>query len=63
MSRRLLRVSKITESHGLPWKKSTCYKLNHVNKIIGLFYKIGGQLYIDLDKVDEIIEDSRVIKK
>lgn len=56
----LVRVSKINSLPiQLPWKVSTIYKINHMNRYPGLFVKLGGGLYLDLDVLDRIIEENR----
>ena len=53
----LLRVSKAVD---LPVVKSTLYKWRHVNKFPGLFVKLSGALFVDLDALNTIIEKGRL---
>jgi hypothetical protein len=56
MLRNLVRLSKAED---LPLTKSTLYKWRHLNKFPGLFVKLGGALFIDLNVLAEIIEAGR----
>jgi hypothetical protein len=51
----LVRVSK---AQGLPFKPQTFYKWWHLKKHPEIFVKIGG-LFVDLDKLEELMEASR----
>ena len=53
----LVRVSKAIS---LPIARSTLYKWKHLGKFPQLFRKIGGMLFVDLDALDRVIEESRV---
>ena len=55
---RIIRVSKIDDDKS-PFKKATLYKLNHRKRYPGLFIKVDGALFIDLDRLDAILEDGR----
>jgi hypothetical protein len=59
LMKNLLRVSRIMDDGSIPWKRSTCYKLKHLNRYPGLFIKLGGQLFIDLNVMEQIIEEGR----
>lgn len=52
----LVRVSK---ADGLPLKKQTFYKWFHCKRNLGIFVKLGGALFVDLDKFQQLIEASR----
>jgi len=52
----LVRVSKAV---GLPFKPQTFYKFFHLKKHLQIFVKIGGSLFIDLDRLEELIDASR----
>jgi hypothetical protein len=56
MRSKLVRISK---GENLPLKRSTLYKWHHLKKFPGLFVKLGGALFVDLDVFDEIIEAGR----
>ena len=55
--KKLLRVSTVVD---LPVVKSTLYKWRHVNKFPGLFVKLSGALFVDLDALNTIIEKGRL---
>jgi hypothetical protein len=60
MKKNLLRISKISRADDLPIEKSTLYKRKHLQKHPGLFVKLGGALFVDLDVLDQIIEAGRI---
>jgi len=43
----------------LPFTKKTCYKFSSSNKHPGLFIKIGGKLFFDMDKWEEMVREAR----
>jgi hypothetical protein len=51
----LIRISQINKIPNFPLKASTCYKWVHTRKHLELFVRLGGGVYINLDKLDEII--------
>lgn len=53
----LLRVSKVNEAPGFPLRKSTLYKWLHCGKHPELFVRLGGAVYVNLDKFDELIQN------
>jgi hypothetical protein len=57
MNTNLLRVSKAV---GLPVVKSTLYKWRHINRFPGLFVKLSGALFVDLDALNRVIESGRL---
>jgi hypothetical protein len=52
----LVRVSK---AEGLPFKQQTFYKWFHLGKYPEIFVKFGGGLFVDLDRLDEVLEAGR----
>jgi len=54
--RNLVRVSK---ADGLPFKKQTFYKMFHTKRNLQIFVKLGGALFIDLDRLEQLIDASR----
>jgi hypothetical protein len=56
----LVRVSK---AEGLPFKPQTFYKWFHLGKFPELFVKFSGALFVDLDRLSELIEKSRPQRK
>ncbi len=57
---RYIRVSKIEEIEGFPFKKSTLYKWRHCQKYPEIFVQLGRSLFIDLEKFWELIESHRL---
>jgi hypothetical protein len=51
----LLRVSKVDQTPDFPLRASTLYKWHHVRKYPELFVRLGGAVYVNLDKLDAII--------
>jgi hypothetical protein len=51
---------RLAQADGLPLKKSTLYKWKHLGKCPGLFVKIGGALFIDLNILQEVVELGRI---
>lgn len=58
MAFNLKKVSKVAEGE-LPWTKATLYKLHHVKRYPGLFVKLGGSLFVDLDVLDRLVQTNR----
>lgn len=52
----LVRVSR---AEGLPFKPQTFYKWHHTRKYPEIFVKLSGALFVDLDRLDQLIENSR----
>ena len=52
----LLRLSKVNETPGFPFRASTLYKWVHLKKHPELFVRLGGAVYVNLDKLDSIIQ-------
>ena len=59
MATDLRRVSKIGRGD-LPFERSTLYKWRHTNKFPGLFVKCAGALFVDVDRLNKILEAGRV---
>jgi hypothetical protein len=53
----LIRVSKWQDSSLVA--KSTLYKMHHLRRYPGLFIKLGGALFVDLDYLSRILEAGR----
>jgi hypothetical protein len=59
--RNLIRVSEIRNlPEPFPWKPSTCYKLKHLKRYPGLFLKLGGALFVDLNVLRDLLEEGRI---
>ncbi len=60
----LVRVSKIKDlPFELPFKPQTFYKMWHMGRNLQIFIKLGGSLFIDIQKLEELIEGSRGQRK
>ncbi len=55
----LKRISQVKPNE-LPFQKSTLYKLRHLGRFPGLFVKLGGALFLDLEQLDRLIEEGRL---
>jgi len=51
----LLRVSKVDETPMFPLRTSTLYRWNRKGKHTELFVKLGGALFVNIDKLEEVI--------
>jgi hypothetical protein len=51
----LLRISKVNGTPGFPLRASTLYKWVHIRKHPEIFTRLGGAVYVNLDKFDELI--------
>lgn len=54
----LIPVSTATPGQ-LPFTKKTCYKFSSEGKHPGLFIKVGGKLFFDMEKWEELVEEGR----
>jgi hypothetical protein len=59
----LLRVSKANETPGFPLRSSTLYKWLHCRKHPELFVRLGGAVYVNLDRLDSIIARGGTVRK
>ncbi len=56
----LVRISKIKNlPFNTPFKPSTYYKWWHLGKHKEIFVKVGGGLFLDIDRLEKLIEASR----
>ncbi len=55
-----VRVSKVEEMEGFPFKKSTHYKWHHCKKYPEIFLQLGRSLFIDIEKFWKLIESHRL---
>ncbi|MGO8945887.1 MAG: hypothetical protein ACLQJ7_19730 [Syntrophobacteraceae bacterium] len=51
----LIRISQIDKTPGFPLKASTFYKWIHLRRHPELFVRLGGAVYVNLDRLDEVI--------
>jgi hypothetical protein len=56
----LVRVSK---AEGLLFKPQTFYKWFHLKKHLEIFVKLSGSLFVDLDRLEQLIDASRGQRK
>ena len=52
----LVRVSK---ADGLLVKPQTFYKWHHIGKYPEIFVKLSGALFVDLDRLEKLIDNCR----
>ena len=57
ITQKLVRVSRWYNSSIV--SKYTLYKWSHVNRFPGLFVKVGGALYVDTYRLQQILEEGR----
>jgi hypothetical protein len=56
----LVRVSKIKSlQFKSPFEPATYYKWFHLKKHLEIFVKVGGALFVDLDRLEQLIDSSR----
>ena len=55
----LVRISKSDKDPRVPFRPSTLYKWMHTNKYPGLFVKLSGSVFVDLDRLGKIAEAGR----
>ena len=53
----LVRISKVNAKPGFPLRASTLYKWVHTRKHLDLFVRLGGAVFVNLDRFDELIEN------
>jgi hypothetical protein len=51
----LIRISRVNEVPGFPLRASTLYKWVHVKKHPELFVRLGGAVFVNVNKLDELI--------
>ena len=55
----LVRLSKVNENPSIPLRASTFYKWRTIRKYPELFITFGGAVFVDLDRLDRILEAGR----
>lgn len=58
----LIRLSKIDKLPDFPIRAATAYKWRTLRKYPELFITFGGAVFIDLDRLDKILEAGRGAK-
>jgi hypothetical protein len=59
MKKNLVRLSKINEIPNFPIRAATAYKWRCIKKHPELFIEFGGAVFVDLDRLDKILEAGR----
>ncbi len=54
-----MNLVRVRRAKGLPFAPATFYKWHHTGKYREIFVKVSGALFVDLDKLQEIIEAGR----
>jgi hypothetical protein len=54
----VVRVSK-AKAKDLPFEAATFYKWHHLGKFPEIFIKVGGSLFVDLDRLEKTLEAGR----
>lgn len=56
----LVRVSKVKRlPFKLPFEPATFYKWFHLKKHLEIFVKLSGALFVDIDRLEQLIDASR----
>ncbi len=58
--REWVQVSKLDETPGSPIRTSTGYKWHHCKRFPELFRRVGGKLFLDMDKLFEMAEAGKL---
>jgi hypothetical protein len=63
MTNNLIRISKVNDTPGFPLRASTLYKWLHVRKHLELFVRLGGAVFVNVSKLDELIANGGTRQK
>lgn len=55
----LVRLSKVNDHPNIPLRAATFYKWRHLRKCPELFIEFGGAVFIDMDRLDKVLEAGR----
>jgi hypothetical protein len=55
MKTNLIRISRVNDTPGFPLRASTLYKWVHVRKHPELFVRLGGAVFVNIDRLNELI--------
>lgn len=44
---------------GVPFARSTLYKLRHCGRLPGVVVKLGGRLFVDLEELQRVLEEDK----
>ena len=50
---------RLSKADGLPFRRSTLYKWRHLGKHRELFVRVGGAVFVDTDRLADLMEASR----
>lgn len=56
---RLIRISKVKNDPNFPLKAATLYKWRTLNRHPEIFTTLGGCVFVDLQRLNELIEANR----
>jgi hypothetical protein len=57
---KLVRVSRVKDHRDeIPFAPQTLFKWHHLGKHAEIFVKIGGALFVDIDKFNSLVESGR----
>ncbi len=59
MNKNLVRISKINSLPNFPIRAATAYKWRTLRKHPDLFIELGGAVFMDLDRLDRLLEAGR----
>jgi len=55
-----IHVARLNETPGSPIRTSTAYKWAHIRRFPEIFRRVGGKLFIDMDKLFELAEAGKL---
>lgn len=55
----LVNLVRVSKADNLPLKKQTFYKWWHLKKHPEIFVKLSGALFIDVGRLEQLIDSSR----
>jgi hypothetical protein len=55
----IMNLVRVRRAKGLPFAPATFYKWHHTRKYPEIFIKVGGSLFVDLDRLEKILEAGR----
>ena len=58
--RNWVRVSDLSKTPGSPIKSATGYKWHHVGRFPEIFRRVGGKVFVDMDRLYELAEAGKL---
>lgn len=55
-----VQISKLNTTPGSPIRTATAYKWSHVNRFPEIFRRVGGKLFVDMDRLFELAEAGKL---